>query len=140
MSKFDLPHLINFFDEKNRTRLNSSYILKEGDRICIEKKKIKVHSSENKHSVRIKRKGSNDRLLAAFKGAKKKLFSVNSDDLVTINLIRLRGQRAETHFELRKNKSFLCVDFQNNHLLLNHNRYQIKRFSGKIIKWNHLHY
>lgn len=61
----------------------------------------------------------------------RKCFAVNSVDLVNISLIRLRNQRAEIHFELCENKSFLSVDFRANHLMLNNNRYKIQRFMGK---------
>ena len=40
MSKFDLPHLINFFDDKNNTRLNSSYLLQEGIEFSLTKRNI----------------------------------------------------------------------------------------------------
>ena len=131
MSKFDLPHLINFYDDTDHTKLNSSYLLKKGDKICIEKNKLNFHSSGNKYVVKIKRRSSNEKLLESFKKAMRKCFSVNSTDLVNISLIRLRNQKAEIHFQLCEEKSFLLVDFQANHSMLNNNRYKVQRFIGK---------
>ena len=131
MSKFDLPHLINFYDDTDHTRLNSAYLLKKGDKICIEKNKLNFHSSGNQYFVKIKRKSSNEKLLESFKKAMRKCFDVNSADLVNINLLRLRNQKTEVHFQLCEEKSFLLVDFQENHLMLNNNRYKIQRFIGK---------
>ena len=131
MSKLNIPHLVNFYNDTNHTRLNSKYLLKKGDKIRIEKNKINFHSSGNQYVVKIKRKSSDEKLLESFKKAMRKCFDVNSADLVNISLIRLRNQKAEVHFQLCEEKSFLLVDFQEKHLMLNNNRYKIQRFIGK---------
>ena len=131
MSKLNIPHLVNFYNDTNHTRLNSKYLLKKGDKIRIEKNKINFHSSGNQYVVKIKRKSSDEKLLESFKKAMTKCFDVNSADLVNINLLRLRNQKAEVHFQLCEEKSFLLVDFQEKTLMLNNNRYKIQRFIGK---------
>ena len=105
--------------------------MEKGDRIELEETQIKFHASESRYFVIIKRKSSDAKLLEAFKKSVQICFSVNSEEFVTITLNHLPNQKAEIHFELRKDKLFLYIEFQNSNLLLNHNRYQIRRFSGK---------
>ena len=126
MSYFKLPHVLFFNDFKTNEKLNSSYLLKQGDVILISTRKVNFRFKGNKYFVVIKKFGNNDKILNSFKKSMAKDFKIDDSDFLNLELEKVPGQKVQISFELKSKKRLSFLDFLKNRLFLNHNKYQIK--------------
>ena len=66
MTYFKLPHVLFFNDFKTHEKLNSSYLLKQGDMILITTRKVNFRFKGNTYFVLIKKFGNNDKIFEQF--------------------------------------------------------------------------
>ena len=95
MSYFKLPHVLFFNDFKTNEKLNSSYLLKQGDVISISTRKINFRFKGNKYFVIIKKFGNNDKILNSFKKSMAKDFKIYDSDFQNVELEKVPSQNVQ---------------------------------------------
>ena len=110
MEFFKLDHTIAFHKSDGST-LPSSHLLAIAEVILIKKRKINFKKkTRNSFIIHIRTNGSNDKLIATFKKAMLKNFSINENHLLDIKITRLSIRRCQITFKVSTDNHFCEIN------------------------------
>ena len=128
MEFFKLDHTITFHKSDGST-LPSSHLLAIAEVILIKKRKINFKKkTRNSFIIHIRTNGSNDKLIATFKKAMFKIFSINEDHLLDIKITRVSIRRCQITFKVSADNQFCEINFKKNYLFMQNKRITIKPY------------